>query len=65
MKINLHYNQKIQSIPHSKHTPSWLEKPISYYCTGKQSLLVLRSTQNTDTLCGQNTELLNVKPSGT
>jgi len=28
-------------------------------------VFVLRATQNTQTLCGQNVELLNVKPGGT
>jgi len=55
---------KTQFVPRCKQFSSRLLKPVSLCCIGNRSLFVLRSTQNTNTLCGQNVAFVNVKLNG-
>ena len=50
---------QIQSPPHSKHTPSPLQRPTSSWCSVKMSLFIEDQKKHKHTLCGQNVELFN------
>jgi len=65
IKFNLNYKQKVQSVPRSKHSVS-VTKP-SQLMKYREIIAVCSQihTKHTNTLCGQNKELLNVKPDGT
>jgi hypothetical protein len=65
MVIILEFYIKIQLASRSKHTCSQLLKPV---LTVYREIFAVRSdihTKRTNTLCGQNVELFNVKPGGT
>jgi hypothetical protein len=56
---------KTQSVPRSKHSVSVIKaSPLMLY---REIIAVCSEihTKHTNTLCGQNVELLNVKPGGT
>jgi hypothetical protein len=55
---------KIQLVPRSEHFPSVTKTNQSLLYT-EIIAFFFRSTQNTNTLCGQNVELVDVKPGGT
>src|SRR5215470_5839521 len=64
LNVNWRYI-KIQSVPHSKHTVSLIKtNQLMLY---REIIAVCSQihTKHINTLCGQNVELLNVKPGGT
>jgi hypothetical protein len=56
---------KAQVIPHSKHLPPQLYKPVIEGCIGKTLMFYLGQIQKIEIFCGKNVEFLYVKTSGT
>jgi hypothetical protein len=58
---NLKQYIKTQSVPRSKHTPSVIQTIQSTLYSAITAVCSQIDTKHTNTLCGQNVELLNVK----
>jgi hypothetical protein len=56
---------QFEFVPDRKHIPSPLQRPAGECCSGRQTLFIVRTIRNTDTLCGQNAEFYFVKAGGT
>ena len=64
-KYTVWAERRMQNVPRSKHIPSRLQKPTSILYSEIIAVCSQIHTKHINTLCGQNGELLNVKPSGT
>jgi len=63
-RVNIHYTQ-IQPVPRSKHYISFVKTSQLMLCREIIAVCSQIHTKHLNTLCGQNVELVNVKPGAT